>query len=228
MGRTIVFGRNDGSRWTITGVVGNVRGSDLGAAPSLLAYRFVGQSEDRFLSLMRVIVRTTGDAHAAAHAVEGQMYAVDRSQAVFDVKTMEERVADTLAPQRFQLLLIGGFACIAMILAALGVYGVMACLVTRRTREIGIRIAIGARPEQVQRQVLGETLMLALIAAAAGLAGASAVTRYLGSMLYGVTALDGATFGVAAMVLIVVATGASLAPARKASRVDPMVALREE
>ena len=77
------------------------------------------------------------------------MYAVDRSQPVFDVKTMEERVADTLAPQRFQLLLIGGFAAIAMVLAALGVYGVMACLVTRRTREIGIRIAIGARPEQV-------------------------------------------------------------------------------
>jgi ABC-type antimicrobial peptide transport system permease subunit len=104
----------------------------------------------------------------------------------------------------------------------------MACLVTRRTREIGIRIAIGARPEQVQRQVLGETLALALIAAAAGLAGAWAVTRYLRSMLYGVTPLDGVTFGLAAMLLVLVATAASLVPARKASQVDPMVALREE
>jgi putative ABC transport system permease protein len=213
---------------TIVGVVGSIRGADLGSDAPPQAYRYLGQSDDRFLSLMRLIVRTTGDPRAAAHAVEGQMYAVDRSQPVFDVKTMEERVAGTLAPQRFQLLLIGVFAAIAMILAAVGVYGVMACLVTRRTREIGIRIAIGARPEQVERQVVGETLTLALVAAAAGLGGAWAVTRYLGSMLYGVTALDGATFAIAAAVLVLVATGASLAPARRASQVDPMVALREE
>jgi putative ABC transport system permease protein len=226
--RGITFGRDGASRWTIVGVVGGVRGGDLGADAPPQVYRYLGQGEDRFLSLMRVMVRITGDPLAAAHAVEGEMYAVDRSQPVFDVKTMEERVADTLAPQRFQLLLIGAFAAIALVLAALGVYGVMACLVTRRTREIGIRIAIGARPAQVQRQVLGETLALALVAAAAGLAGAWAVTRYLGSMLYGVTALDRPTFALAAIVLVLVAAAASLAPARKASQVDPMVALREE
>ena len=228
VGRTIVFGRNDANRWTIAGVVRSVRGNDLGAEASPQAYRYIGQSDDRFLSMMRMVVRTTGDARAAEHAVEGQMYAVDRRQPVFDVKTMEERVADTLAPQRFQLLLIGGFAAIAIVLAALGVYGVTACLVTRRTREIGIRIAIGARPAQVQRQVLAETLVLAVVAAAAGLAGAWAVTRYLRSMLHGITALDGATFGLAALLLVVVATAASLAPARRAAQVDPMVALREE
>src|SRR5207302_671669 len=138
------------------GVVGDIRGNDLGAEPAPFAWRCLCQHGDyRFLSMLWVLVRTTGDPHAIARAVETQMYAVDRAQPVFDVKTMEERVSAALAPERFQLLLIGAFAAIAMVLAALGVYGVMAYLVTRRTREIGIRIAIGAQPAQVQRLVLG-------------------------------------------------------------------------
>ena len=225
LGQRIVFGRNDATRWTIVGVVGSIRGSELGAEPEPCMYRAIGQSEDRFLSLMRLMVRTTGDPLAVRRAVEGQLYAVDRSQPVFDVKSMEQRVADTLAPQRFQLLLIGTFAAMAVILAALGVYGVMAYLVTRRTREIGIRMAIGARPEQVRGQILRESLALAATAVAAGAWG---LTRYLGAMLYGVTALDGVTFSAAALVLVAVALAASLVPARKASRVDPVVALREE
>ena len=116
----------------------------------------------------------------------------------------------------------------AVILAALGVYGVMAYLVTRRTREIGIRMAIGARPEQVRGQILRESLALAAAAVAAGVAGAWGLTRYLAAMLYGVTPLDGVTFAAAALVLVAVAMAASLLPARKASRVDPVVALREE
>ncbi|MGD0774661.1 MAG: ABC transporter permease [Candidatus Solibacter sp.] len=228
LGQRIVFGRNDASRWTIVGVVGSIRGSELGAEPEPCMYRAIGQSEDRFLSLMRLSVRTTGDPLAVRRAVEGQLYAVDRSQPVFDVKSMEQRVADTLAPQRLQLLLIGTFAAMAVILAALGVYGVMAYLVTRRTREIGIRMAIGARPEQVRGQILRESLALAATAVAAGVAGAWGLTRYLGAMLYGVTPLDGVTFSAAALVLVAVALAASLVPARKASRVDPVVALREE
>jgi putative ABC transport system permease protein len=160
--------------------------------------------------------------------VEGQLYAVDRSQPIFDIKTMDQRVADALAPQRFQLLLIGTFAAMAVILAALGVYGVMAYLVTRRTREIGIRMAIGARPEQVRGQILRESLTLAAIAVAAGVGGALGVTRYLTAMLYGVTPIDGVTFSAAAVTLVAVAMAASLLPARKASLVDPMIALREE
>jgi putative ABC transport system permease protein len=228
LGKRIVFGRNDATQWTIVGVVGSIRANDLGADPEPRMFRDIGQSEDRFLSRMRLSVRTTGDPLAILRAVEGQLYAVDRSQPVFDVKTMDQRVADTLAPQRFQLLLIGTFAAMAVILAALGVYGVMAYVVTRRTREIGIRMAIGARPEQVRGQILRESLTLAAIAVAAGVGGAWGLTRYLTAMLYGVTPVDGLTFSAAAVTLVAVAMAASLLPARKASRVDPMVALREE
>ena len=228
LGQRILLGRNDATSWTIVGVVGSIRSSDLGAEPEPRLYRWIGQSEDRFLSMMRLSVRTTADPLAVQRAVEGQLYAVDRTQPVFDVKSMEQRVADTLAPQRFQLLLIGTFAAMAVILAALGVYGVMAYLVTRRTREIGIRMAIGARPEQVRGQILRESLALAATAVAAGVAGAWGLTRYLAAMLYGVTPLDGVTFSAAALVLVAVAMAASLLPARKASRVDPVVALREE
>ncbi|HEY2012253.1 MAG TPA: FtsX-like permease family protein, partial [Bryobacteraceae bacterium] len=153
---------------------------------------------------------------------------VDRAQPVFDVKTMDDRLTDSLAPQRFYLLLIGSFAAIAMVLAMLGTYGVMSYLVNRRTREIGIRIALGARPEQVMRRVVGESAALALVAAAAGLAGAWGLTRYLKSMLYGVTALDSATFALMTLLLAAVAVAASFIPARRASRIDAMTALREE
>jgi putative ABC transport system permease protein len=177
---------------------------------------------------MALIVRTARDPQAAIRAVEGQVYAVDRNQPVFDVRTMEERLARSLAPQRFYLLIVGMFACIAIILAALGIYGVMSYLVARRTREIGIRIAMGARPEQVERLVLGESVTLAGVAALVGLGGAWGLTRYLKSMLYGVTALDAATFSAMPVVLIAIAAAAAFIPARRASRVDPMTALREE
>ena len=169
LGRTLLTERQ-GNRKTIVGVVASVRGNALGEEPPPLVYNCLCQlSGNPFLSLMRVIVRTSGDPRAAVRAVEGAMYAVDRTQPVFDVKTMDERVAAALAPQRFNLLLLGLFAAMAVVLAAIGVYGVMAYLIARRTREIGIRIAIGARPEQVQRQVLAETAWLAAAAVCAGL-----------------------------------------------------------
>ena len=225
VGRVIVIERPR----MIVGVVGSVRGSALGEEPPPLIYKCICQQRgNRFLSLMNVAVRTSGDPRAAVRAVESQMYAVDPTEPVFDMKTMDDRVAAALAPGRFNLLLLGLFAGMAIVLASLGVYGVMAYLVTRRTREIGIRIAIGARPEQVQRQVLAETAWLAAAAVGAGLGGAWALTRYLGSMLHGVTALDAATFALAAALLAAIAVVASVAPARRASRVDPVMALREE
>jgi len=228
LGHSILTGQNDSTPWTIIGVVGNIRGRELGAETPPLAYRCICQSTSRYLSRMGLFFRTTGDPHAAIRAIEEQIYSVDRSQPVSDVKTMEERLSGSLAPQRFNLVLIGTFAAIALILAALGVYGVMSYLVNRRTREVGIRIALGARPEQVMRQVVGESLAVSLVAVVAGLAGAWGLTRYLHSMLYGVTALDGATFVAMPLLLAAIAVCASIGPARRAARIDPMTALREE
>ena len=228
VGRRILSGRDDRTAWTIIGVVGNIRGRELGAETPPLVYRCICQSTSQYLSRMGLFFRTSGDPRAAIRAIEEQIYSVDRSQPVSDVKTMEERLSGSLAPQRFNLVLIGTFAAIAIILAALGVYGVMSYLVNRRTREVGIRIALGARPEQVMRQVVGESLALSLVAVAAGLAGAWGLTRYLHSMLYGVTALDGATFAAMPLLLAAIAVAASSVPARRASRIDPMAALREE
>ena len=153
---------------------------------------------------------------------------MDRDQPITDVRTMDERVALALAPQRFQLTLIGTFAAIALILAATGVYGVISYLVTLRTPEIGIRVALGARPEQVRGLVVGESLLLVGVSIATGLAGAWALTRYVRSMLYGVTALDGLTFTITPLILAALVVMAALGPAHRAAEVDPMVALRDE
>ena len=228
VGRKILFGRDGSEVRAIVGVVGSIRGSVLGAEPEPMVYRCECQGGNSFLTRMALVVRTTGEPRAAIRDVEAQVYAEDRNQPVFDVKTMEERLEDATAGQRFQLLLIGTFAALALVLAAAGVYGVMSYLVTRRTRELGIRIALGASPENVMRQVLRENLMLVLVAVACGLGGAWALTRYLKTMLYGVTTLDAPTLAVAPAILAATVVLASLGPAKRAGRVDPMVALREE
>jgi len=233
-----------GDPMTIVGVVGSIRGSSLtganpvarnnvgtnpaSAAMPRIYYCDCTPQPSPFLGRMALIVRTNGDPHDAIRAIEAQVYAVDRNQPVYDVKTMEERLDDSLAPQRFHLLLVGCFALIAMALAAVGVYGVMSYVVTWRTREIGIRVAMGAKPAAVARLVVAESAMLGVIAAAAGLAGAWALTRYVKSMLYGVTTLDPATFAIAPLALLAAVVAASFGPAWRAARVDPMDALRHE
>jgi ABC-type antimicrobial peptide transport system permease subunit len=147
---------------------------------------------------------------------------------VFDIKTMQERLADSLAPQRFHLLLIAIFTLIAVVLSAVGVYGVMSYVVAQRHREIGIRIAMGAGLEHVFRLVLGESVTLAMLAVVVGLVGARASMRFLHSMLYGVTAVDALTFTIMPLVLLAIAIAASFVPIMKALRIDPTVALREE
>jgi ABC-type antimicrobial peptide transport system permease subunit len=153
---------------------------------------------------------------------------VDRDQPIYDVKTMDQRKDAALAPERFQVTLIGCFAGIAILLAAAGVYGTMSYLVTHRTREIGIRMAMGARQADVLRMVLGETTVLVLLAIPVGLGGAWAVTRFIRSMLHGVSELDPTTFALTSLLLSVIVLAASIGPALRAVRVDPMTALRDE
>jgi predicted permease len=228
LGQRILGGMEGAIQWTIVGVVGNTRGSTLGAEPSPMAYVCNCQRPSRFLARMRLIVRTTGDPRAAIGPVSEQVYAVDREQPVFDVKTMDARVAESLAPARFQLVLIGSFTTLAMILGAAGLYGVISYLVSRRTREIAIRIALGARPSDVIRLVLAEGIALVPPAIVAGLAASWALTRSVESMLYGVAPLDGPTFVVMPLILTMVAAAAAWVPAHRAARLKPIEALSAE
>jgi putative ABC transport system permease protein len=227
LGRQLVFsGEELNSTWTIVGVVTNIRSASLGADPPSMIYRCTCAGVPIYLT--GFLVRTAGPPELAIRAIEQQVRAVDRDQPISDVKTMDQRRDAALAPERFQLILIGSFAFIAILLAAAGVYGTMSYLVTRRTREIGIRMAMGARQADVLRMVLGETTRLVLLAIIAGLGGAWAVTRYIRSMLHGVSQLDPATFTLTSVLLAVIVLVASLGPALRAVHVDPMTALREE
>jgi putative ABC transport system permease protein len=153
---------------------------------------------------------------------------VDPNQPVYDVATMEQRFSQAVAPQRFNALVLGIFAGVAVILAGVGVYGVMAYSVTRRTHEIGIRRALGAQQQDVMRFVLRRGAGLALVGITLGLAGALALTRFLSNLLYGVTVRDPLTFVAVSLILTGVALMACYIPARRAMKVDPMVALRYE
>jgi len=145
-----------------------------------------------------------------------------------NIETMERLMAKSVAPRRFNLLLLGVFALVGLALAGVGLYGVMSYTVTQRTREIGVRMAMGAQTGDVLRLVIGEGMKLALTGALLGLGGALALTRLMGSLLYGVQATDTVTFGGVMGVVGVVTAAASLLPAYRATRVDPLVALRVE
>jgi ABC-type antimicrobial peptide transport system permease subunit len=162
------------------------------------------------------------------NAVREAVHRLDAARAVYEVSPMTDVLSEELAPARFNTLLLTLFAATALLLASVGLYGVMSYFVARRKREIGIRMAIGARPAQIQRDVIQQAAILTAAGVVAGLAGAAAVTSFLSTMLYGVGAHDVATFATAPLLLVVVAAVASALPARRASRVNPMVALRDE
>ena len=161
-------------------------------------------------------------------AVRDAVFAVDPEQPIFDVKTMEQRVADVTSGTRFNATLLGFFGFVALALAAVGVYGVIAYSVAERTHEIGIRVALGASRGDVAGMVMSQGVAMTGAGLLFGLAGAWMVTRYMSGLLYGIAPRDPATFGVAAGMLAVVALAACYLPARRAMGVDPMVALRHE
>jgi len=206
---------------TIVGIAGNVHQYGLDHAPTYDVY-YVGGWTPYF------IVRTASDPLNIAAAVTGVVHRFDPNLPVTHVMTMDSLISDSVSPRRFSSVLVAIFAGLALLLAAIGIYGVMSYTVSRRTQEIGLRMALGAQLSSVRGMILGQTLKLTLIGVGLGLAGAFVVARFLASLLFGVGMYDPATFlGVAAL-LIAVALAASYIPARRAMRVDPIVALRYE
>jgi putative ABC transport system permease protein len=211
------------SSYSIVGVARSTRHLPLSTEPSAEVYTCYLQQPFWHMTL---IVRASSDPASLAAAVRGKVQEVDRNQPVYDVATMEERFSRAVAPQRFNALVLGIFAGLAVILAGVGVYGVMAYSVTRRTHEIGIRRALGAQQQDVMRLVLRRGAGLALLGITLGLAGALALTRFLSNLLYGVTVRDPLRFVTVSLILAGVALMANYIPARRATKVDPMVALR--
>jgi putative ABC transport system permease protein len=218
--------RFSGNRlWEIVGIVGDVKhsGLDKQVTPSIFL-SYLQTPEAR----MSLVVRTASDPASRIRAVKDQVYAVDKDQPMYKIRTMDQVVAESQSSPRFTLIVLGIFAAVALALAAVGIYGVISYAVTQRTREIGIRIALGAKRGDVLRLVVGQGTAIAMAGVMAGLAAAFALTRLMSSLLFGVSATDPAIFGGASLFLAAVALAASYLPARRAMRVDPMISLRYE
>ncbi len=211
--------------YTIVGVVGVVKQYGLEADGKIATY-FPQQQQPS--NGMFLVARTFTDAAAISGAVVREIHAVDPNVAVYGIRTMQDRLYDSLARQRFSSTLLGAFAAFALLLAAVGIYGVMSYLVTQSTHDIGVRVALGARPGNIIGLVVRQGMELAATGILVGLAGAFALTRVMTSLLFGVSATDALTFTAVAILLAAVAFAATVIPARRAIRVDPMVALRDE
>jgi ABC-type antimicrobial peptide transport system permease subunit len=203
--------------------VDNVKQQSLDDEPAAQVY--VPQSQMAYPGLT-FVVRTEGDPLGAIPAVKRELRAVDPTITVSSVSTMQNVLDNSLSRQRFSMTLIAVFAASALVLAIVGLYGVIALIVGQRSREIGVRLALGARPIDVVRMVVAEGTRLGLAGVVVGVIGAFALTRVLDTLLYDVSATDTLTFVGAAVIVMLVALVAALGPARRASRVDPTVTLR--
>jgi putative ABC transport system permease protein len=175
-----------------------------------------------------LFVRSSLPKADVARIIRQAVAAVDRNQAIFLITSMEDLLSDSVSTRRFTMSMLGGFSALALMLAMIGVYGVVSYTVAERTPEIGIRIALGAQGRDVLRMIMAQGLKPVVIGAAAGLVASLALSRTLSSLLYGVTATDPATFAIVAFLLSLAALLACYLPARRATKVDPMVALRDE
>jgi putative ABC transport system permease protein len=225
--KRITFGRpQDNAGWvTIVGVVADEKQDGLDRPAEPTAYTSIAQA---LQNPQTFVVRTTVAPEAAFAAARAQVAAVDKDLALTQVTTLEEVVGSAMAEATFRTTLLGLFAGIALLLAALGIYGVLAYFVSQRSRELGIRLALGARPGALFRMVVGQGMRPVAIGTAIGLAGAAAITTVLQSLLFGVTPVDPVAYAAAAAVLVATAVTACAIPALRATRVDPLIALRDE
>ncbi|MGB6598606.1 MAG: ABC transporter permease [Candidatus Acidiferrum sp.] len=219
---------------TVIGIVRNAKQEDWAAAPYPEVYLaalqngdFLGEVESH-ASYITLVVRTSGNPAALSGTVKSTVWSFDRNLAISQVLMMNDVVSEANARPRFEAALLGLFAVVALVLAAVGIYGVMSYSVARRTQEIGIRIALGASRTNVLRLVVRQGMLLALAGSAAGIAGALLLSRLMTNLLYGVLPTDPATFASVALLLTVIALAANYIPARRAMQVDPIVALRYE
>ena len=189
---------------------------------------YVPYRQATYVRSMDIMVRTAGDPSAILGAIPKLIADLDRTQPVYDVQTLEQALAGSVAPRRFNLLLLGIFGAAALLLAVVGIYGVMGYAVAQRRQEIGVRIALGACPGEVVRMVVRQGRAVAAVGIAEGAVAALGLTRVMASLLYEVAPTDSPTFGVVCSVLAAAAFLACCLPALRASKVDPVVALRYE
>jgi putative ABC transport system permease protein len=226
IGKHLRFDDNTKDPWfTVVGVVGDVRQLGLSHEPPPLLYL---PYEQFVLPFTNVVVRSTLPASAVTSLLRSQVTSIDPDLPLVDVMTLQSVMDRSVEDPRFRTILIGLFGLLALVLAAVGVYGLISYSVTQRTREIGIRVALGAQPRQVLVPVIREAIVLAVSGIAIGLVGALALTRLLASFLFGIGATDPTTFISVSALLVIVALLASYVPSRRALRVDPLIALRAE
>lgn len=226
IGKRINTGWKDQPLWTeIVGVVGDIRHQDLETAPKPAAYASYVQSP---WPAMMLVVKTENDPKALVNSLRTAIASVDRAQPLFDIQTLDERVLKASAVQQFNMLVLTVFAGVALLLAAVGIYGVVAYSVGRRRREIGIRLALGAQKSHIFQMILGYGLTLCATGMVLGLAGAFGLTRFVSSLLYAVSPTDQLTFAAISGILLAVSLVACLVPVRRALNVDPVETLRTE
>jgi putative ABC transport system permease protein len=213
---------------TVVGVVGDVRQSGLYGDLRMDMYAPYAQDRRAFIAPRDLVLRTTGDAASVAGAVRQAVWSVDKDQPVSHVRTMDQVFAAAISQERFQALLLGLFAALALVLACVRLYGVISYSVAQRTHEIGVRMALGARPGDVLKFVLRQGMGLTVVGLGVGIGIGLLATRVLSDMLYGVTPRDPLTFVGVPALLLLVAFLACYIPARRATRIDPLVALRYE
>jgi putative ABC transport system permease protein len=224
--RIIIDSENNPDGNEIVGVVGDVRHRSLDVESGAEAYLSYLQFPERSMSL---VIRTqAADPMSTASSIRGVVQQVDKDQPLSSIKTMEQLLSESVAQRHFNMLLLGIFSAVALMLAAIGIFGVMNYSVSQRTHEIGIRMALGAQGRDVLKMVVGQGMILALVGVVIGLVAAFALTRVMSNLLFGVSATDPLTFAGVSLLLAVIALLACYIPARRATKVDPMVALRYE
>ncbi len=224
LGKTLILRSFENKPHTIIGVAGDVRSFGLEIEPGPMVY--VPAAATATWNPMQLVVRTRAEPTAQTPAVRGALRSIDANAPVYDIQTIEQLLDNLLGSRRFNIYLLGSFAGVALLLASVGLFGVMAYLVSQRTHEIGIRLALGAQPRDVFRLVVGRGLLLTLAGLAIGLALAFWLARFLETLLFQIKPTDPLAFTVAPALLLGVALLACYVPARRAMNVDPMIALR--